>query len=473
MGVRVSPSALLWNLILGYKLKHSINELENWIRQLEIIAEPSEVNEELEKAYREAQPHIDMKGFRKGKVPMHLIKKFYGKQIESDAMSDIAADLFNKIFHSEKLSFIGEPKLVSADKFEGEYKFIFEYEIVPIFDLADYHGINIDEPVHRVSDEEIDKEIEQICLQFGKLEETDQITDDLHVANTTIQEIDESGLPIIGSKTENPDIFLQSPYIAPDLKALFINLKAGDSFAYNQPAQKDGQPSKRLSFTINNIKKLVPAEFNDALAGTYTSGKLTLAQDLKDEIGFQLQEQWDQKTRQAMEDQIVEKMVAMNDFEAPNGVVRNVVIGMFEDVKKKYKDVPQFQTATVDQFYDQFEDSAIFRVKWEIIRSKVIDHEDLKVEEFDLDPYVEEEATRRKSDPEKIREELRENPNVIATILYKKVVDVILDFATTNEVAFDEQGHYHPEGSEHHHHDYDDDEDEHEHHEHHDDEKSK
>ncbi len=444
-------------------MKHSINELENWIRQLEIIAEPSEVNEELEKAYREAQPHIDMKGFRKGKVPLHMIKKFYGKQIESDAMSDIAADLFNKVFHSEKLSFIGEPKLVSTEKVESEYKFIFEYEIVPEFILADYHGINIDEPVHRVTDEEIEKEIEQICLQFGKLEETDQITDDLHVANTTIQEVDESGLPIIGSKTENPDIFLQSPYLAPDLKALFINLKAGDSFIHNQPAQQADQPSKRLSFTINNIKKLVPAEFNDALAETYTGGKLTLAQDLKDEIGFQLQEQWDQKSRQAMEDQIVEKMVAMNDFEAPNGVVRNVVIGMFEDVKKKYKDVPQFQTATVDQFYSEFEDSAIFRVKWEIIRSKVIENEDLKVEDFDFDPYVAEESARRKSDPEKIKEELMENQNVIATILYKKVVDVILDFAITNEVSFDDQGHYHPDGAEHHHHDHDHDEHEHHH----------
>jgi trigger factor len=395
-----------------------------------------------------------------------MIKKFYGKQIERDAMSDIAADLFNKIFHSEKLSFIGEPKLISTDKIENEYKFLFEYEIVPVFDLADYHGINIDEPVHRVTDEEIGKEIEQICLQFGKLEEADQITDDLHVANTTIQEIDESGLPIIGAKTENPDIFLQSPYLAPDLKALFINLKVGDSFTHIQPAQQADQASKRLSFTINNIKKLVPAEFNDSLAETYTGGKFTLAQDLKDEIGFELQEQWNQKSREAMEDQIVQKMVEMNGFEAPKGVVRNVVAGMLEDVKKKYKDVPQFQKATVDEFYDQFEDSAIFRVKWEIIRSKVIEKEDLKVEEYDLDPFVEEEAARRKSDPEKIREELKENQNVIATILYKKVVDVILDFAITNEVEFDSQGHYHADGADHHHHDHDNEEDHHHSHDH-------
>ncbi len=436
-------------------MEHNITEKENWERQLDITVTRQEIKPQLDQAYHEARPYISHKGFRKGQVPINLIKKLYGKQIESDAFGDIANELFNRVLREQKLSFVGEPKLTNIDPQQETVTFTFSYEVMPEFELADYQDIEIDEPVHNVTDEEIEKELEELSINNGNLTPAEQITDDLHVAKVTIQEIDEAtGLPLVDSKKEETDIFLRSPYVAPDLKELLINLKQGDNFNY-KPAETDpNAPKKTYNIKIESILRLVPVELTDEFIKQYTQGKFETLEEYKEEIGFKLQEQWNQKSREAMEEQIVRKLVEMNEFDLPQGVLWKVVEGMTEDLKKQYANVPGFENATAQDLFEDLRPSAEFRLKWEIIRAKIVEKEKLEVEDHDLDEMVEQEAERRKSDPEKIREELKQNQNLIAQILNKKVMDLLIDYAVTREVEFDEHGHYHPEG-EHHHHDHD------------------
>lgn len=427
-------------------MEHKVTEKENWGRELEITVSREEIKPQLDKAYFEARPYISHKGFRKGQVPVNLIKKLYGKQIEGDAFGDIANELFNQILQEKKLSFIGEPKLTKIDDQKESVTFTFSYEVMPEFELADYQDIEIDEPVHNVSDEEIEKELEEMSINNGNLAPAEQITDDLHIAHVKIQEIDEAtGLQVPDSKTEETDMFLHSPYVTPDLKELLLNLKEGDNFNY-KPAQNDPTaPQKTFNIKIEKILKLTPVELTDEFIKEYTQGKFETVDEYREEIGFKLQEQWNQKSREAMEEQLVKKITDMNDFEVPKGLLWKVVEGMTEDLKKQYKDIPNFQNVTAADMFNDLEPSATYRLKWEILRAKIIDKEKLEVEDHDLDQMVEEEAKRRNSNPDKIREELKNNQNIMGQILYKKVIDLLLDYAVTHEVEFDEHGHYHPE----------------------------
>ena len=440
-------------------MEHKLIEKENWERQLDITVSRDEIKPQLDKAYNDARPYITHKGFRKGQVPINFIKKLYGKQIEGDALGDIANEVFNKVLKEQKFNFVGEPKLTNIDDQNDTVTFSFSFEVMPEFELSDYQDIEIDEPVHNVIDEEIEKELEELTINNGTLAPAEQIIDDLHVANVTIQEIDEaSGLPVNAEKKEETDIFLHSPYVAPDLRESLLNLKEGDNFNY-KPAESDpSAPQATYNIKINKVMKLVPVELSDAFIKEYTQGKFSTPDEYREEIGFKLQEKWNQKSREAMEEQIVNKLVDMNEFDVPKGLLMKVVEGMTEDLKKQYKDIPNLNNITAADMFNDLEPSATSRLKWEIIRAQIIDKEKLEVEDHDLDPLVEEEAGRRNSDPGKIKEELKSNQNVIGQILYKKVIDLLLDYAVTNEVEFDEQGHYHPEGEEHHHHEHNDEE---------------
>ncbi len=430
-------------------MEHKVTEKEHWERQLDITATREEIKPQLDKAYQEARPYITHKGFRKGQVPINLIKKLYGKQIEGDAYGDIANELFNKVLQEQKLSFIGEPKLTNIDNQKDTITFTFAYEVMPEFDLANYQDIEIDEPIHLVTDEEIEKEIEELCINNGTLAPAEQITDELHIAHVTITEIDEAtGLKVEGTESQETDFFLHSPYVTPDLKELLLNLKEGDNFNYKPADEDPAAPRKTFNIKIDKVLKLVPVELTDEFIKEYTQGKFLTPDEYREEIGFKLQEKWNDKSREAMEEQLVKKITDMNDFDVPKGLLWQVVEGMTEDLKKQYKDIPNFQNVTAKDMFNDLEPSATFRLKWEILRAKIIDKEKLEVEDFDLDQMVEEQAKQRNSNPDKIREELKSNQNIMGQILYKKVIDLLLDYSVTHEVEFDEHGHYHPEEQE-------------------------
>ena len=441
-------------------LKHTIKELEHWGRELVITVERPEIQGKLNEAYLEAQPHIELKGFRKGKAPLNLIKKLYGKSIEKDSLQEIAQEQFNVVFKEQKLSFLGEPIITNISDAENGYSFTFFYEVMPDFEMKDYRAITIDEPIHNVSEEEVQFEIDEICNNFGEMEVTDQVLNDLALVNITIRKIDEtSGMTDLGKAPETSDVYLHSPQLAPDLKREFMNLKTGDSFNFRIPSQDPDAPKDLVSIQLNEIKKIIPSEFNDELAAKATGERLTTAQDLRDEIGFQLQEQWNKKSRDAMEEQIIHNLVEMHDFEVPKILLENTKRSMAENFLKQYKDNPTFAKIKPTSLANEFEAMAIPTLRWELIKTRIIENEDIKIEDYDMDPIAEAEAIRRKSDVGRIKEELMGNENVLRNILDKKVMDLILDFAITTEVPFDEHGHYHLPGDGHHHH-HDDDEEE-------------
>jgi len=427
-------------------LEHKLTEKENWERQLDITVTREDIKPQLDKAYREAKPYISHKGFRKGQVPINLIKKLYGKQIESDAYGDIANDLFNQILQEQKLSFIGEPKLIDIDDKKDSITFSFSYEVMPEFELKNYQDMEIDEPVHIVNDEEIEKELEEMSINNGNLSPAEQIADELHIAHVTIQEIDEAtGLPVPDAKKEETDLFLHSPFVSPDLKELLLNLKEGDDFNYKPVESDPTAPQKTFNIKINKILKLVPVELTDEFIKTYTQGKFETLEEYKQEVGFKLQEHWNQKSREAMEKQIVDKLVNEHDFDVPKALLWKIVESMTEDLKKQYQNVPGFQDVTASDMFNDLEPSATHQLKWEILRAKIIEKEKIEVEDHDIDEMVEVEAQRRKSEPEKIRQELKSNRQIMGQILSKKIMDLLIDYAVTNEVEFDEHGHYHPE----------------------------
>jgi trigger factor len=87
-----------------------------------------------EKAYRDLQPELHLKGFRKGKAPIHLIKQYFGKEVEEDASSDMFNDIFFKVIKEERIQVVGEPEIVS--------KRITGMKLQGRFDMSIYHHLN-------------------------------------------------------------------------------------------------------------------------------------------------------------------------------------------------------------------------------------------------------------------------------------------------------------------------------------------
>jgi trigger factor len=420
-------------------LEKNLNEINASIREVEFKLTKDEIQPHFDKAYKKAQPHIDMKGFRKGKVPLNIIKKYYGKQIEIEALEDISNEIFRDYLNNEEISIIGTPKLIDLNTEDGGYSFKISYEVLPGFDLADYRGIIIDEPVHSVTDEEIDNEIEMLCRNNGNLEDTDQVTDDLHIVDIVLQELDEStSVTIVGQKAQETRIFLADQYVLPEMKTNLLNTKLEDNFVFKPHQFDSNAPEKTYRVTVKKIQKLIPAEFTNDFVEKYSQGKFKTTEELREEIGFRLQEKWDEKTRKELENQLITKIVDMNEVDAPKSVVDNVIEAMAEDIKKRYANTPNADKLTNDGMADGLRPLAERTVKWEIIRNRIIKEEQIEVEDYDIEEIVNAEVARTKGDANAIRNQLKQNKNISDNILTKKVLDLIIDFAVTEEISFEE-----------------------------------
>ncbi|MDA3843841.1 MAG: trigger factor [Candidatus Kapabacteria bacterium] len=394
----------------------------------------------INKAFKEAQPKINLKGFRSGKVPISVIKKYYGAQIESESLQDISSEFFGKIVNEEKLQVVGQPSLkdIKPDE-DGGYEFLIVFEIVPTVTLGDYKSIVVDEPVHIVDDEEIEKEIEKMCTNAGDLQDADEVQSELHVVKISIQELDDkTNEPAEGVKPQETQLFLADPNVLPRLKASLMDRKVGDSTEFKPGDEDPHAPNKNFSISVLEIQKLVPKEFNNEFVEKYTDGKFKTTEELRDDIGFKIQESWDQKSRQAMEDQLVEKIVDLHDFEVPESVVQNAIQVMGEDIKKRYASAPEAASLDISAMAEGLRPLAERTVKWEILRNEIIRTEKIEVEDHDVESLVEMEVERTKTDKEAAKKKILSNPNIIQNIMGKKVIDLLFDFIETNEVPFDD-----------------------------------
>lgn len=393
---------------------------------------------EYEKAYRKVQPDIQHGGFRKGKVPINLIKQLYGKSIEAEAEQDIISDAFAKIATENKIHVVGQPHLHDVKHENGNLTFTVHYEVIPQFTLNEYKGLVIDEPVHAVNDEEIDNYVKNLCVQNASFEVTEQVADYDHIVGIKLTELDEqSGLPLIGAKSEEMHVYLNDKQLGDSLKQSLLNTKSGDVFTYLHEIPNQG--SKKFQVTVNEVQKVVSAEFTDEFVAEISKGKYANTADFREEIGFMLQDDWDKRSRSEMENNLINKIVELNlDFPVPKSIVNLAAVDFYRDMVKQYD--PKAQIDKIETIPEQISEHitpiAERLVRWELIRTKIIELEGLTVEEHDLEEFVQKNAEKAGIEPEKLKHQLQHDERFTNTILVKKTMDLLLDFSVTNEVPF-------------------------------------
>jgi len=436
-------------------LEKKITQLDGCEKEIEITLTKNEIRPFIEKAYFEAQPKVELKGFRKGKVPMSVVKMHFGKQLEFEAKQDASNDFFQKIIKEENIKVVNQPVLKDINEDENGAVFTIVFEAIPEFELAEYHGLSIEEPVHRVTDEEIQHELLHMQINQAEIKPAEEAVNEMYVVKFSYRNVDEAtGLPLLGESVKESQVFLHNHDIYPALRDKFIGLKVGDSFNY-LPAPNDMfPPNQTVNITINGVEEVIPKELNDDFANQSSEGRFQTVEDLKTEIGFQLQEQWDSRSREQMEMQIMDTLVKLHDFANPPSFVATVLKEMAENFKERYKQYSGVDNLNSEEIAAELMPQDENRVKWEIIKSKIIEKEDLKIEDYDIDQFVETEAAKLNIDKQIIRMAVERNENIKENMLSKKVMDFLIDFAVTSEVEFGTDIHSHDHEHQHEHADH-------------------
>ena len=142
-------------------MEAKMEKIETNVVKIEIKVEAEKFDAALKKAYNKNKMHFNVQGFRKGKVPMAMVKKFYGIEVlYDDAVNFVIDESYPKALEENDIKPVDYPKVDIVEIGEGkDLVYTAEVTTYPEVELGEYKGLDVKKPTYEVNDEEVEKQL--------------------------------------------------------------------------------------------------------------------------------------------------------------------------------------------------------------------------------------------------------------------------------------------------------------------------
>ncbi|TCO70930.1 trigger factor [Rhodovulum euryhalinum] len=293
-----------------------------------ITVTAAELDEKVNEKLAEARPQIEMKGFRKGKVPMPLLKKQFGPRVMGEVMQETIDGAMNAHFEEtgHRPALQPEVKMVGEDWKEGDDVVVeMTYESLPEIPAPDLKTIKLEKLVVKAADADIDEAL-------GKLAGTAQTYEDRRKGSkakdgdqVVIDFVGKLGdEPFEGGSAEDYPLVLGSESFIPGFEDQLVGAKAGDevtvtvTFPENYGAEKLKGQEATFDVTVKAVKAPKPAEIDNELAKQFGAEDL---EALKKTVAERLEAEFGGAARAVMKRALLDVLDEMTGFDLPPSLV--------------------------------------------------------------------------------------------------------------------------------------------------------
>ena len=343
-------------------------------------------SEKVEKILSDYRKSANIPGFRKGHVPMSLVKKQYGKAVLVDEVNKLLQDAIGKYLVEEKLDVLGNPLPRPQDDLNWEadaFSFEFELGLAPEFEVK-LKGKKAITHYNIIADDKmINNQVEHIQKQYGKLISQDRIDKDSEItgkftnSEKDIENVATLTLDKLKGKT-NPKKFIDAKVgdvIPLKTKGLFND--GNDVMTFLKVSHDDAQGLDiEVNFEISEINKREPADLDqelfDKLFGKDVVKSVT---ELKAKIKEDSEKQFVQQSDQKLLNDVTEYLVASTTFDLPT------------EFLQKWMQTAGEEPMTEEQAKEEFEKSEK-SIRYQLIEGKIIQEHKLQVQFEDLKAYA-------------------------------------------------------------------------------------
>ncbi|WP_417244148.1 trigger factor [Celeribacter sp.] len=296
-------------------------------RGYQITIPAAELDAKVLAKLKEAQPQIEMKGFRKGKVPMAMLKKQHGPRVLGDAMQETVDGAMTEHFEKTGDKPAMQPNVVmegGEEWKEGDDVVVnMSYEALPEIPDADLSGVKLEKLVVKASDAEVDEALKNLAEtaqnfeeKSGKSENGDQVVIDF------LGKVD--GEPFDGGAAEDYPLVLGSGSFIPGFEEQLVGVKAGDeknvevNFPDEYGAANLAGKAAVFECKIKSVNAAVAAEIDDELAKKFGTEDLAT---LKTQIAERLENEYAGASRAVMKRGLLDQLDAIVSFDLPPSLV--------------------------------------------------------------------------------------------------------------------------------------------------------
>ena len=388
--------------------------------KLNVTIEAEKFDEAIKKVYFKSAKYFNIPGFRKGKAPMNIVEKYYGKEIfYEDAFNEVVPEELEKAVEENKLEVVSRPDIDITQIGKGQdLIFTAVFQTKPEAELGKYKGVEIKKIEYKVTDEDVEHELGHMQEHNSRLISVeDRPVEKGDIANINFEGFVD-GVAFEGGKAENHDLEIGSNTFIPGFEDQIIGMKIDeekdikvkfpDEYFSKDLAGKDAT----FKVKVNEIKKKELPKLDDEFAKDVS--EFDTLKELKESIKEKQQKQNDERAKYETQDAVIKAVCENVKVDIPSGMIETETENMLKDMEQrlayqglKLEQYLQMMGKTKEEMQKEYEPQAIEAIKSRLALEAVIKAEKIEVAEIDIDEKIKEMAKNygRENDEEFLKNE--------------------------------------------------------------------
>jgi len=410
--------------------------------KLEITVEAGKFEEAIKKVYFKSAKYFNIPGFRKGKAPMQIVEKYYGKEIfYEDAFNEVAPEAMEEAVKEHNIEVVSRPDIEVVQIEKGkDLIFTAVVQTKPEAELGKYKGIEIKKVEYNVSDEDIEHELGHMQEHNSRLVSIE----DRPVESGDIATIDfegfVDGVAFDGGKAEGHELEIGSNTFIPGFEDQIIGMKIDEERDINVKFPEE-YFSKDLAgkdaifkVKVHEIKKKELPKLDDEFAKDVS--EFDTLEELKADIREKKQKQNDERAKYETQDAVVKAVCENVKVEIPDGMVEMEIDNMLKDIEQrlsyqglKLEQYLQMMNKTEEDMRKEYEPQAIEGIKSRLALEAIIKVEKIEATDEEIEEKMKEMAKNYGKEND---EEFLKNENVRNYIKQGLESEKAIDFLVKN-----------------------------------------
>ena len=361
---------------------------------LTVNIEKADYQEKVEKLLKKYRQQVNMPGFRKGMVPMSLIKKQFGKSAMAEEVDKLMQDAVNNYIRENKVNMLGMPlpndeKMQTIDfDTQENFEFVFDIALAPEFKAEVSEQDAIDFYTITVSDEMVNSQVDMYAQRAAKYEKVEEYAD-RDMVKGLLAELDENGNTKEGGIQVEGAVMMPSYMKNDEQKAIFATAKVNDVLVFNPNAAFEGNEAElssllkikreevaemksNFSFQIEEITRAVPAALTQELFDqVFGEGAVSSEEEFRGKIkeGIAAQFLADSNYKFLL-DARTYLMNKVGKLEFPDALLKKIMLLNNEDKGESF----------VEENYEK----SLEELTWHLIKEQLVEAFEIKVEQVDV-----------------------------------------------------------------------------------------
>ena len=414
-------------------MKITLKEISSVSQEIALDLDWSDIENDFEKSIKSFSKKIKISGFRPGRVPRKILMDRFQPSIESEFIENSVNQYYLKALKEKRITPVNMGSVSDIDfQFEEYFRFKVSFEIEPKISLPKLkkNSFKVEETQYILDEEDVKIAVDEVRYRSAEIKtiEDGGKIDDFIVCD--LQEIDTSGVPIIGQKLETRYIKIGQPPFDGSVGEKLIGSKPNQKVVVEIPKDEAGTMAT-FELNIKNIERQILPKLDENFVKSVDPDAKSL-ENYKERVKEKLEKAYKEKAEESFSQQLFDAVIKKVNPEFPQSMMDSYLKQMVEEVMNRNQG--QLEREKVVETYKPIAEQ---NLKWYLVRKAIIDQQEMSVLEDELLKFIQDKKDQnpeQKKEIEKFYKKPSNKDRAKDSMMEKKILAYLKEYAKIKEV---------------------------------------